>query len=192
MSQSGLLLPDFFIQGRPIQYVHENKYLGFWLTSTLSSDVHMKKLLTKLRKAILMFRSSCKIRQRTLLLTIAQTYIVPVMHNLEFVGRVKRAQNLRFDYLLRRYFNFKSASEYTKLKRKYKFLNLETLHANARQRFHNDFWKMRGSSPISVQTYHGRRCRPFRDAGWRRNALHAVRGLVRWAGRWSTTLLTSC
>ena len=138
-AESGLLLPELTIQGRPIQYSDQNKYLGFWLTSTLSSDVHMQKILSKLRKSILLFKSACKIRKRSLLLTIAQTYIVPVLHNLEFVGKVKRAQIQRFDYLLRRFFMFKSTADYEKFKKRHNFLNLEKLHANARKRFHNDF-----------------------------------------------------
>ena len=138
-AESGLQRPIFRIDGKQIAYEDSNKYLGFWMTSTLSSDMHVKKLLTGLRKSILAFKSSCKIKKKALLLAIARTYIVPVMHNLEFVGRITAAQNQRFDYLLKRFFNFRNDRDYLAFKSKHRFLQLKHLHKISRDRYHHDF-----------------------------------------------------
>ena len=45
-AKSGLALPTFTIQNKPIDFTHKNKYLGYWFTSTLSGDVYLKNLLT--------------------------------------------------------------------------------------------------------------------------------------------------
>ena len=138
-AKKGLALPTFEVQGTPIEFTHEDKYLGFWLSSTLSGETHLKKLLSRLRKSIIMFKSATKFKKRSLLLLTAKIYVVPVMHNLEFVGRISKAQHDRFDYLLRRFFNFRSAVEYKKFKKHHKFLDLRFLHEKARLRFKNDF-----------------------------------------------------
>ena len=69
----------------------------------------------------------------------AKIYVVPVMHNLEFVGRISNAQRDRFDYLLSKFFNFRRVQDYKKFKRAHKFLDLKWLHKKARLRFKNDF-----------------------------------------------------
>ena len=88
----------------------------------------MKNSLSKFRKAIYAFKSTIKVKKTTLLLIFARVYIIPTIHNLEFVERLETAHVQRFDYLLAKFFNFRSIDQLHRLRKDKPWLKLEWLH----------------------------------------------------------------
>ena len=138
-SKSLISRPVFHLNDRSIDYTDQARYLGFTLTSTLSSAAHMRASLTSFRKAIFTFKSTVKTRKKALIMQYAKTYIVPKIHNLEFVERITDAHVSRFDYLLCKLFSVHSVSKLNKIRQNQKCLNLKYLHEKARQRYQEDF-----------------------------------------------------
>ena len=133
--EHGLQLPTFHIAGRKLEYVDSAKYLGFTLTSTLSTRNHMRASLSKFRKAIYAFKSTIKIKKTTLLLRFARVYVIPTIHNLEFVERLEPAHVQRFDFLLTKFFNFRSIEQLEQLRQDKPWLSIKWLHEQARKRY---------------------------------------------------------
>ena len=109
------------------------------MNTALSSKSHMQMILTSLRKKIAIFKSSINVRKECLLLRVARTYIVPTLHNLEFVGTISHAQTQRFDFLLSKFFNKKTVGDFQKFRSNIPWLDLKKLHRDARKRYENDF-----------------------------------------------------
>ena len=139
MHATGLLKPTFSVDGVDIEYVESNRYLGFAISNSLATATHMQQILSKLRKTIAIFGASVNIRKRALLLRFARTYIMPTMHNLEFVPRITKSNIQRFNFLMTRFLKLRSVDKLHDLQRNYKWLKLETLHSDARRRYTHDF-----------------------------------------------------
>ena len=138
-SKSGAARPEFKIGNEVLPYADSARYLGFTLNSTLSSDLHMRSTLSSFRKAIFSFKTTVRTRKRSLLLKFAKIFIIPKLHNLEFVEKITNANVSRFDYLLCKYFSVKSNSELEKIRSGYSWLYLHKLHYVARRRYTEDF-----------------------------------------------------
>ena len=136
---SGARKPIFTVEGVEVQYTNENKYLGYTINNSLSSSRHMQTILSKLRKCIAIFNSSINFRKQSLLLRFARTYIVPTLHNLEFVPSISQANNQRFDYLMSKFFKSKSVQKFREFRENHPWLNLKKLHSEARRRYDEDF-----------------------------------------------------
>ena len=134
-----VLKPTFFVDGVEVKYTQSNKYLGFLLNSALSSRDHMQLLLRKLRKSITIFNACINIRKRPLLLRFARTYIVSILHGLEFVPTVTAAQCSRFDFLMTKFFKLRTVQKFQNFRKKFEWLNLVNLQKAARKRYENDF-----------------------------------------------------
>ena len=126
------------MNGTEIEYTDKAKFLGFTLTSTLSSNDNMNDVLRKFRTAILSFKSSMKIRKLSVLLRIARTFIIPTLHNLDFVENLKPAHIQKFDYLLGIFFGV-NASRLDDIRQNKDWLWLPKIHAEARRRYLQDF-----------------------------------------------------
>ena len=132
-AKSGAARPTFKISGDELEYVDSARYLGFTLNSTLSSQSHVRTMLSSFRKAIFSFKTTIRTRKTGLLLKLAKIYVVPKIHNLEFVEKLTSANVSRFDYLLCKYFSVKSMSALEKIRTGHPWLYLDKLHQRARK-----------------------------------------------------------
>jgi len=137
-AEKGLALPTFTVNGVEIEYTDKAKFLGFSLTTTLASDDHMDDILRKLRVAILSFKCTMRIRKLSILLRIARTFIVPTLHNLDFVERLKNAHITKFEYLMATFFGVK-VQNLDSIRQGKKWLYLQDIHAEARRRYEQDY-----------------------------------------------------
>ena len=127
--------PTFRINGKPISYIASAKYLGFTISSSLSDAAHTREIFSKFSKAVAIFKSSVKISKKCLLLRFARTYLLPTLHNLEFVNKVTKAQHGRFLYNLRKIFNLKSEQDLENFRGGFRWLFLENMLEDARKRY---------------------------------------------------------
>ena len=126
--------PIFEINGMPISYTTHAKYLGFTISSSLSDAAHTREIFSKFTRAVAIFKSTVKVTKKCLLLRFARTYILPTLHNLEFVSKVSKAQHQRFKYNLRKLFNLRSDRELENYRRGHNWLFLENMLSEAQKR----------------------------------------------------------
>ena len=121
------------------------RFFIFWKSNLLrfhtlySSDRHMRSILSGFRKSIFSFKSTVRTRKKSLLKKFAKIFIIPKLHNLEFVEKLSNAHISRFDYLLCKYFSVKSNTELEKIRAGHPGLYLQKIHSAARRRYAEDF-----------------------------------------------------
>ena len=127
--------PTFFINNQPIAYTSKAKYLGFTISSSLSDAAHTRDMFAKFAKSVAIFKSSVKVSKKCLLLRFARTYLLPTLHNMEFVSKFSNGQYQKFDYTLRKIFNLRSPEELQRFRQGHSWLFLENLLKNAQNRY---------------------------------------------------------
>ena len=124
----------FSINATNIEYVKQNKYLGFTIDSNLTDSAHIRDIFTKFRKAILIFKSTVRVSKVTLLKRFARTYILPTLHSLEFVQKFSTANISRFDFLMAKFFNVDKA-KFDTIRGDTRWLSLPKILEDAQKRF---------------------------------------------------------
>ena len=127
--------PNFHINGKPIIYTAQSKYLGYLITSSLSDSAHVREIFSKFSRTIAIFKASVKVSKKCLLLRFARTYLLPCLHNLEFVNKITSSQRQRFKFCLRKIFNLRSDEELEKFRKGIRWLYFDNILHDAHERY---------------------------------------------------------
>ena len=133
---NGNNLPQFTLHGVVLEYVSFYKYLGYHYTPAMTDTMHLKVLLSKIRKAILQYKRFFKRAPISLLIRVAQSYIVSKLYGLEFSVKINKNTVNYYNYLFRRWFG-RGQAETDKIIHQAPEINLEKLHEKARIRYEN-------------------------------------------------------
>ena len=133
-SVKGRKLPTFFIEGTPLEYVREYKYLGFWITSCLTGIYQLKECFRKIKKTILQYKRFFKKAPMTVLVQVASSYVSSKLYGLEFIKEITENNTTRFNYFYNIWFGCKTEDANRKLQQN-SHLQLRNLHKKARERY---------------------------------------------------------
>ena len=133
-SVKGRKLPTFYMNGIPLDYVKEYKYLGYWITSCLTDGYQMNVNFRKVKNSIFQFKRFFKRAGDKILVRLAESYFSSKLYGLEFTKSINQNQITRFNYFYNIWFGKKTEATNQKLKI-YEQLTLPKLHEKARQRY---------------------------------------------------------
>ena len=112
----------------PLLRVHDGDFMDF-------ESFNEKKNVPKKRTyPVTFFFPVVNIRKKALLLKFARTYIVSVLHGLEFVPTITDAQISRCDFLLSKFFKIRCPKKFNLFKKSHPWLDLNFQQKAARRR----------------------------------------------------------
>ena len=135
-SVKGRKLPTFYMNGVPLEYVREYKYLGYWITSCLTGLYQLNENFRKIKKTVLQYKRFFKKAPLKLLVQIASSHISSKLYGLEFIKDITDSQVNRFNYFYNIWFGCKTEKANEKLDQN-KQLQLRNLHEKAKERYQN-------------------------------------------------------
>ena len=135
-SIKGRKLPTFYMNGVPLEYVREYKYLGYWITSCLTGNYQLNENFRKIKKTILQFKRFFKKAPLALLVKIASSHVSSKLYGLEFIREITESQVVRFNYFYNIWFGCKTEKANEKLQQNNQ-LELRNLHKKAAERYQN-------------------------------------------------------
>ena len=95
------ILPIFSICGKKLEYIKIFKYLGYQTDTIFSDDCHMLHILSKFRKAVMRYKKTLFTTNKTLLLKLLDTYLIPKLYGMEFFDpSISVRYQTRYEYLL--------------------------------------------------------------------------------------------
>jgi len=117
-------LPQLQLCGVDLELVRNFKYLGMNTDSRFSDDNHFKMILSKFRKAVMVYKKILFITDINLLLKILRTYTLPKLYGLEFMSiENSEKHRMRYEYILAIALNV-TTSEITDILKKPEFSDL--------------------------------------------------------------------
>ena len=124
------------MNGVPLEYVKEYKYLGYWITSCLTDKYQMNVNFRKVKNSIFQFKRFFKKASDKILVRLAESYFSSKMYGLEFTKSINNNQKTRFNYFYNIWFGKKTEATNEKLSN-YQQLTLGNLHQKALERYTN-------------------------------------------------------
>ena len=117
-------LPQLQLCGVDLELVRNFKYLGMNTDSRFSDDNHFKMILSKFRKAVMIYKKILFIKDINLLLKILRVYTLPKLYGLEFMSvENSEKHRMRYEYILAIALNI-STSEISSMLQKPEFSDL--------------------------------------------------------------------
>ena len=135
-SVKGRKLPTFYMNGIPLEYVKEYKYLGYWISSCLTDTYQMNVNFRKVKNSIFQFKRFFKRAGDKILVRLAESYFSSKLYGLEFSKSIDSNQTTRFNYFYNIWFGKKTQATNQKLE-EYSQLTLNKLHEKALLRYEN-------------------------------------------------------
>jgi len=94
-------LPTLKLCGVTLEIVRKFKYLGIMTDTVFGDKIHMDMILSKFRKAVMIFKKMIFTKNKTLLFKILRTYTISKMYGLEMISPESASKHQRrYEYIL--------------------------------------------------------------------------------------------